>query len=120
VREAVEACAGVVFRAVTHLGMLEAWTPPERPAAERAPVFRRAEKAVELRNARPGYLAVRRWPGQRVGKGQVVAVVRSLETFEVVEELASPIDGAVASVGDPGGAGLVAEGVVAATVKGAG
>ncbi|MHC4915020.1 MAG: succinylglutamate desuccinylase/aspartoacylase family protein [Planctomycetota bacterium] len=119
VREAVDTCAGVIFRAMTHLGMLDELPVPPAPREGAAPVFRRAEKAAQLRNEKPGYLAVRRWAGERVAKGEAVAVVRSLETFEVVEELVSPLDGAVACVGDPAGAGLVAAGVVAATVKSA-
>jgi predicted deacylase len=117
VAEAVEACSGVIANSLVHLGMLEGWTPPQRPRAGRPPAFHRAEPATELRNARAGYLAPRKWPGARVKSGEVVAVVRSLESFEVVEELVSPIDGGVGCVGDPGGGGLVAEDAVAAVVK---
>lgn len=119
VREAAEACGGAVMRALAHLGMLESWAPPESSRSA-PPVFHRAEKATEVKNEKAGYLAPRRWAGERVGKGGAVAVVRSIETFEIVETLASPLDGAVACVGDPGRGGLVAPGVVAATVKPAG
>jgi predicted deacylase len=117
VRDAVEACSGVIMRGLVHLGMLEGWSPPERVAPERPPIFHRAEPGTELRNRRAGYLAPRRWAGERVAKGEVVAVVRSLETFEVLEELVSPMDGAVGCVGDPGSGGLVAGDAVAAVVK---
>ncbi len=120
VREAVAACGGAVMRALAHLGMLESWSPPGSPAPASPPVFHRAEKATEVKNGSAGYLAPRRWAGQRVGKGEAVAVVRSIETFEIVETLASPLDGAVACVGDPGRGGLVAPGTIAATVKPAG
>ncbi len=116
VREAVEACGGAITRALAHLGMLESAGPQQRPAPARPPLFRRAEQAAEIRNQKAGYLAPRRWAGERVGKGQAVAVVRSLETFEIVETLRSPLDGAVACVGDPG-RGLVTPGAVASTVK---
>jgi predicted deacylase len=119
VREAVEVCAGVIFRAMVHLGMLDELPAPPAPRFDPPAVFRRAEKAVDLRNAKPGYLAPRRWPGERVKKGEAVAAVRSLETFEVVEELVSPLSGGVASVGDPAGSGLVAADTVAANVKSA-
>jgi len=117
IREAVEACTAVIMRALAHLGMLERWEPPARPAPAAAPVFRRAEKATEIRCRTAGYVAPRLWAGERVAKGQTVGVVRSLETFAAVEELVSPIDGAVACVGDPAGGGLVKADAAAAIVK---
>ncbi len=115
--DAVDDCCAVVTNSLVHLGMLESWSAPERARAERPTIFHRAEKAAELRNSKAGYLAPRKWPGDHVKKDDVVAVIRSMETFEIVEELVSPIDGGAASVGDPGSGGLVAEGVVAAVVK---
>lgn len=118
VRETAEACGGVITRALAHLGMTESWSPPE-PSRSAPPIFHRAEKATEIKNQKAGYLAPRRWAGQRVGKGEALAVVRSLETFEIVETLRSPLDGAVSSMGAPG-RGLVEPGAVVATVKPAG
>jgi uncharacterized protein len=115
--EAVDACTGVIMNSLAHLGMLASSSVPARVRLERPPVFHRAEPATELKNSKAGYLAPRKWPGDRVKQGEVVAVVRSLDTFEVVEELVSPIDGGAASVGDPGNGGLVAENAVAAVVK---
>jgi predicted deacylase len=118
-RDAVEACSGVIMNALVHLGMLESWAPPERSRARpgRPAVFRRTVKGEALRNSHAGYLAPRRWPGDRVREGETVAVVRSLESFEVLEELVSPLDGGLGCVGDPGGGGLVTGGVAAAAVK---
>jgi len=115
--EAVDACFGVIMNALVHLGMLAEWTPPQRSRPGRPAVFRRTVKGETLRNKHAGYLAPRRWPGDRVSEGETVAVIRSLESFEVLEELVSPLDGGLGCVGDPGSGGLVAEGVSAAAVK---
>jgi hypothetical protein len=116
VREAVEACAGALARAMVHLKMLEAWKPPRRKAGP-TPVFRRADQGAVFKPQQGGYLGVRCWLGQRVRAGEVVAVVRSLATFGVVEELKSPIDGALGCIGDPRATGFVRPGEVAGDVK---
>jgi predicted deacylase len=121
-REATEVCTGVILRTMAHLGML-AGVPTAadpgspRPAREAPPVFRRAQAATELRCGTGGYLAPRRWPGEHVRAGEAVAVVRSLESFAVAEELVSPLSGAVACVGPPDSGGLVKAGDLAAVVK---
>ncbi len=115
--EAVDACCGVIVNSLLHLSMIESRPAPVRARPERPLVFHRAEQGTELRNAHAGYLAPRKWPGDRVRPGEVVAVIRSLETFEIVEELISPLDGGTAGVGDPGSGGLVAKNVAAAVVK---
>lgn len=117
VREAVEACTAVVMRALAHMKVIDPWRPPARPAPGRAPIFHRGESGHSLKPERGGYLAVRRWAGEQVAEGETVAAVRGLETFEVIEEIVSPIEGAVGCVGSPSGAGLIKPGEVAATVK---
>lgn len=116
VREAVEACSGAVFRAMLHLGMLPQWQARATARTSTA-LFRRAEPAQPLKTATAGYLGVRRWAGDSVRKGDAVAVVRSLETFDIGERLISPLDGAVGCVGDPAGEALVKAGTAAATAK---
>ena len=115
VREAVDACSGAIFRAMVHLGMLPRWSAPRRQQA--VPIFRRAEPSHALKTAKAGYLGVRRWSGDAARKGEAVAVVRSCETFEVLEEFVSPVDGAVGCVGHPEGQALVEAETVVATVK---
>ena len=119
VREAVEACAGALWRGMAHLGMID---PPAPAPARRAPEGRTAifSRLVEGHDFRPkagGYLGVRRWYGEQVASGELVAVVRSLATFEVIEELRSPVDGSVGCIGDPRSAGLIKAGEVAGDVK---
>lgn len=116
-REAVEACAGAVLRAMRKLGMIAALPRPAGAGRRRTCVFKRTDRGTELVTKTGGCLGVRKWPCERVGAGGVIAVVRSLETFAVLEELASPLDGAVDCVGDPGLSGLVEPGVAAAGVK---
>jgi hypothetical protein len=117
VREAVAACAGALRRALAHLQMLPGWKPPLPRRAGRTPVFRRADRGETFKPKAAGYLGVRRWYGERVRKGDLVAVVRSPATFEVAEELRSPVDGAVGCVGDPRATGFVRPGEVAGDVK---
>lgn len=116
IKEAVADCSAALFRGLVHAGMLESAPPP--PAATEAPaIFRRSEPAAKLEPTTGGYLAVWRWPGERARKGQAVVAVRSLETFEVLEQLESPLDAGVGSAGLRSGAGLAKPGDVAATVK---
>ena len=117
VREAVAACAGALLRALVHLKMLPGWKPPRRAAPARTPVFRRAEHGEAFKPKAAGYLGVRRWYGERARKNELVAVVRSPATFEVVEELRSPVDGAVGCIGDPRATGFIRAGEVAGDVK---
>ena len=117
VREAAEAMAGALARALVHLKMLEAPPPPPPRHTGSVPVFRRAEKGFAFKARQGGYLGVRRWAGDQVQAGEVVAVVRSLASFEVVEELASPIDGAVGCMGDPRATGFIRPCETAGDVK---
>jgi predicted deacylase len=115
---AVKACSAALLNAMRHLGMLALpGVAPAGAATAQPVIFERAVPGVELKPGTGGYLGVRRWAGERVGRGDVVAEVRSAETFEVVERLVSPLDGAVSCVGDPGGSGFVKAGVTAAVVK---
>jgi len=120
IRTAVEACAAVIMNSLLHLGQLPAWQAPQYSPSIPPAIFRRAEAGTVIKNQSGGYLAPRCWPGDRVKKGDVVAVIRSMETFEILEELRTPIDGAVGCVGDPGRGGLVVEQEEAAVVKSAG
>ncbi|MGQ9662777.1 MAG: succinylglutamate desuccinylase/aspartoacylase family protein [Kiritimatiellia bacterium] len=115
-REAVYACAGAVMCAMVHLGIMSPLPPCEKKR-QHPLVFRRATPAQALKANSYGYLGIRRWAGDRVKKGETVAVVRSLETFEVIEQLESPLDGAVGCAGHPEGEALIAAGTVAAMVK---
>jgi predicted deacylase len=116
VRESVEACAGAIFRAMVHLKMLRTWKPPKQ-SPKATPIFHRPEAGHALKPAKGGFLGVRRWAGERVGKGDAVAVVRSIETFEIVETLVSSAEGAVGSCGVSDAQAFVKPGDVAATVK---
>ncbi len=119
VRDAVEACAGALWRGMAHLGMIELPAPqPARRAPEgRTAIFSRLVEGHDFRPKAGGYLGVRRWYGERVAPGELVAVVRSLATFEVVEELRSPVEGSVGCIGDPRSTGLIKAGEVAGDVK---
>jgi predicted deacylase len=117
VREAVEACASSLWRAMVHLGMLE-----EEPATERAvnpgiPLFRRADPAHDIFSGHAGYLGVRKWSGDQVRRGTVVGVVRSLETFETLEELRSPLAGSLGCIAGAEGKALVEKGTLVGDVK---
>lgn len=116
VREAVNACTNALGRAMVHMKMLSAWKPVVKPEGA-SPVFRRSQAGHALKAAREGYLGIRRWAGDAVTTGETVAVVRSLETFEVIEDLRSPVTGAVGSSGVSDADALVKPDDVAATVK---
>jgi predicted deacylase len=116
-RHSIDICEKGLLRAMVHLGMLPAM-PPARPRRPQAPaVFVRSDPPVELKVAQGGYLGVRRWPGETVSRGDCIGEVRSVRSFEVVERLISPIDGAVACIGDPEKSGFVRQGVLAAVLK---
>ncbi|MCX7590707.1 MAG: hypothetical protein N2255_03670 [Kiritimatiellae bacterium] len=80
-------------------------------------VFRRATEGYGLKTTKAGYLGIRRWAGDPVGAGETVAVVRSIETFEPLERLESPVAGAVSCAGHPAGEALVEPGETVAVVK---
>jgi len=114
VREAVDACASAILRGMRHMGILE--TIPEMDALNMNPValFRRCEKGESAEATQGGYLCTRRWPGEKVAAGDVAAVIRSLDTFEIIEEVTSPVAGAVGCAAEP----WVKAGDMAAHVKG--
>lgn len=114
----VAACEQALLRAMVHLGLLAALpSVRRRRVARQAPVFSRADRATEIMVHKGGYLGIRRWAGERVKTGEVVAEVRTVDTFEVVERLISPLDGVVACAGDPAGAGFIKAGITGAVVK---
>jgi predicted deacylase len=115
-RESVESGASALWRSMVHLGMLESWEP--YPAAAHATtIVRRSDAATELHASHAGYVGVRKWAGERVAKGNVVAVVRSMKTFEVLEELRSPVTGVLCSVGVTTDRPVARSGDIVATVK---
>jgi uncharacterized protein len=120
IRAAVEPCAAVIMNSLVHMGQLEVWQPTIYSPSVPPAIFRRSEPGTEIKNKYGGYLAPRRWAGDRVKKGDLVAVIRSMDTFEILEELRTPIDGAVGCVGSPRRGGLVLEQETAAVVKSAG
>jgi predicted deacylase len=116
VREAAEACAAALWRALAHLRMIEPPKPPRR-RRDKTPVFSRLVAGHDFKPSAGGYLGVRRWSGERVRADEVVAVVRSLATFAVVEELRAPVAGSVGCMGDPRSTGLIRPGECAGDVK---
>ncbi|HOX06252.1 MAG TPA: succinylglutamate desuccinylase/aspartoacylase family protein [Planctomycetota bacterium] len=116
VREAAEACAAALWRGMVHLGMLPSWEPPRRRAG-RTPVFSRLVEGHGFNPKAGGYLGVRRWLGEPVEAGELVAVVRSLATFGVVEEIRAPVAGSLGCIGDPRSTGLIRPGECAGDVK---
>ncbi|MBA4388184.1 MAG: hypothetical protein C0404_09400 [Verrucomicrobia bacterium] len=116
-RHTVTRCMDAVTNLLHHLGMMKPVAGDTPGPSIAPPVFVRSLRATELIPAVGGFLGVRHWPGEFISRGDVVAEIRSVETFEVVERLVSPLDGAVACVGDPGGSGFVKAGVPVAVVK---
>jgi predicted deacylase len=116
VREAAEACAAALWRGMVHLGMLPSWDPPRRRTGK-TPIFSRLVKGHGFNPKAGGYLGVRRWQGEAVDAGELVAVIRSLATFEAVEEIRAPVAGSLGGIGDPRSTGLVRPGESAGDVK---
>jgi predicted deacylase len=116
VREAVAACAASLMRAMVHLGMLTAWQPERRQPAPTA-VFRRSDRSFVLTAAHEGYLGPRKWAGEAAHRGEALAVIRSLETFAVLQTLRAPTAGAVGCVGTCDRDAIVSKGAVVATLK---
>ncbi|MCK5850536.1 MAG: succinylglutamate desuccinylase/aspartoacylase family protein [Kiritimatiellae bacterium] len=116
VREAVDACACAIFRGMRHMGILE--SIPEsivRGIMNPVALFRRSEAEERIHATRPGCLCMRCWPGEKVEKGDVIAVIRSLDTFEIIEDVVSPLTGAVSCATQP----LINEGDIVGHVKAA-
>ena len=116
VREAVEVCSGAVTRAMVYMGMLSGGRCGDRISAGTA-MFRRSGRNYDLKTAKGGLLGIRRWPGERVHSGEPVAEVRSLETFEVVEQIVSPVNGAVGFAGHSNDTPVAEPGVTVADVQ---
>jgi predicted deacylase len=114
--EAVEACSNAIFRALVHAGVLSDWSP-EPMTDPLSSVFVRHDKGLLLRAEKEGYLGIHRYPARTVAKGDTIAVVRSMETFAVIESMDSPIDGAVSSVAEFADRPFITPGDCGASVK---
>jgi predicted deacylase len=91
VREALRGARNVM----RHLGMLEG--EPDRPAVQ--VVFHRGSEQHTFRAGRMGFACFHQPEAAAVREGDLIAEVRSLEDFSVLESHTAPCDGGLASCG---------------------
>ncbi|MFO7898838.1 MAG: succinylglutamate desuccinylase/aspartoacylase family protein [Planctomycetota bacterium] len=84
-----------VLNVMKHLGMLDG--EPELPPTQI--VFHRTSEQVEFRAGRIGFASFHQPEVAAVKEGDLVAEVRSLEDFSVLEAHTAPCDGGLASCG---------------------
>lgn len=118
IREAVDLCSRALWLAMLHLQMIKkSHIPGKKGLANSIPLFRRSDPSHSLKTTQAGYLGIRKWAGDKVEKGEIIAEIRSFETFEVVETIESPVIGAVGSSGIGTEVAFAKPGDVVATVK---
>ena len=107
--------------AAVHLGMLNVCRHygmlPGRPELPQEQIiFNRPDPTHVFISQHVGFFAWYKGYGSLVKKGEVVGEVRSLSTFEVLQECVAPFDGGLPSVG-PGVSQVVLPGEELATLK---